>query len=130
MVPPLSSLSLALCHEALEGGGNHKMETSIAKKKLPLLLTSFTIHCLTKSFRFLFPNAKQVVPYCNFLVSRNCIMIYGAKPMCAPENLDSFASLTLYVCFAHSLRLLRSLSTFASLTPYARFARYPNSLPA
>ena len=25
MVPPLSALSLALCHEALEGGGNHKM---------------------------------------------------------------------------------------------------------
>ena len=30
---------------------------NIAKKKLPLLLTSFAIHCLTKSFRFLFPNA-------------------------------------------------------------------------
>ena len=27
MVPPLSALSLALCHEALEGCGNHKMET-------------------------------------------------------------------------------------------------------
>ena len=32
MVPHLSALSLALCHEALEGGGNHKMDTSIAKK--------------------------------------------------------------------------------------------------
>ena len=30
MVPQLSALSLALCHEALECGGNHKMETSIA----------------------------------------------------------------------------------------------------
>ena len=28
MVPPLSALSLALYHEALEGGGNHKTETS------------------------------------------------------------------------------------------------------
>ena len=28
MAPPLSALSLALCHEALEGGGNHKTETS------------------------------------------------------------------------------------------------------
>ena len=27
MVPPLSALYLALCHEALEGGGNHLMET-------------------------------------------------------------------------------------------------------
>ena len=34
MVPQLSVLSLALCHEALEGGGNHKTETSITKKKL------------------------------------------------------------------------------------------------
>ena len=33
MVPPLSALSLALCHEALEGGGNHKMETSISQKE-------------------------------------------------------------------------------------------------
>ena len=92
MVPPLSALSLALCHEALEGGGNHKMETSgiakrnfpscslrsqftasqkppllfpnakimepskwshqIRKKKLPLLLTPFAIHCLTKATAF------------------------------------------------------------------------------
>ena len=51
MVPLLSTLSLALCHEVLEGGGNHKIETSIAKK-LPLLLTSFAIHCLTKASAF------------------------------------------------------------------------------
>ena len=87
MVPQLSALSLALCHEALEGGGNHmvakrnfpscslrsqftasqklpllfpnakQMETKIwkpygRKKKLPLLLTSFAIHCLTKASAF------------------------------------------------------------------------------
>ena len=92
MVPPLSALSLALCHEVLEGGGNHKMETikyakrnfpscslrsqftasqkppllfpnakimepskcshQIRKKKLPLLLTPFAIHCLTKATAF------------------------------------------------------------------------------
>ena len=38
MVPPLSALSLALCHEALEGGGNHKME-------------SIAIHMVTISYR-------------------------------------------------------------------------------
>ena len=31
MVPPLSALSLALCHEVLEGGGNHH----IAKRNFP-----------------------------------------------------------------------------------------------
>ena len=48
MVPQLSALSLALCHEVLEGGGNHQ----IRKKKLPLLLTPFAIHCLTKATAF------------------------------------------------------------------------------
>ena len=48
----------------------------------------------------------------NPLKSRNGITIYGAKPIYAPENLDSFASLTLYVRFAHSIRSLRSLSKF------------------
>ena len=33
MVPPFSVLSLALCHEALEGGGNHKMKTIISQKE-------------------------------------------------------------------------------------------------
>ena len=33
MVPPLSALSLALCHEALEGGGSHKMKTIISQKE-------------------------------------------------------------------------------------------------
>ena len=32
MVPLLSALSLAFYHEALEGGENHLMETSIAKR--------------------------------------------------------------------------------------------------
>ena len=109
MVPPLSALSLALCHETLEGGGNHKMDTSIAKrnfpscslrsqftasqklpllfpnakhmesatgtskwepsdrkKKLPLLLTSFAIHCLTKASAF--------VPQCK--TSGNCQLLF------------------------------------------------------
>ena len=124
MVPQISSLSLALCHEVLEGGGNHKMKTSIAKrdfpscslrlqftasqklpllfpnaplvttnglylddlqanhlnptrsqhtkpvtgnqhrkKKLPLLLTSFAIHCLTKASAF--------VPQCGLVAPSN-----------------------------------------------------------
>ena len=33
MVPPLSALSLALYHEALEGGGSHKMKTIISQKE-------------------------------------------------------------------------------------------------
>ena len=33
MVPPLSALSLALYHEALEGGGNHKMGTIKSQKE-------------------------------------------------------------------------------------------------
>ena len=92
MVPLLSMLSLALCHEVLEGGGNQQMGTikyakrnfpscslhsqftasqkppllfpnakkmepskwshQIHKKKLPLLLTPFAIHCLTKATAF------------------------------------------------------------------------------
>ena len=44
MVPPLSALSLALCHEALEGGGNHKMETSIAKRNFPRETTTTFKH--------------------------------------------------------------------------------------
>ena len=55
MVPQLSALSLALCHEVLEGGGYHQ----IRKKKLPLLLTPFAIHCLTKATAF--------VPQCEIM---------------------------------------------------------------
>ena len=33
MVPLLSALSLALYHEALEGGGSHKMKTIISQKE-------------------------------------------------------------------------------------------------
>ena len=91
MVPPLS---LALCHEVLEGGGYQQMGTikyakrnfpscslrsqftasqkppllfpnakkwshQIRKKKLPLLLTPFAIHCLTKATAF--------VPQCEIM---------------------------------------------------------------
>ena len=57
MVPPLSALSLALCHEALEGGGNHKMDTSIAKRNFPScsLRLQFTA---SQKLPLLFPNAK------------------------------------------------------------------------
>ena len=55
MVPPLSVLSLALCHEVLEGGGYQQ----IRKKKLPLLLTPFAVHCLTKATAF--------VPQCEIM---------------------------------------------------------------
>ena len=68
MVPQLSVLSLALCHEALEGGGNHKtenqhhkketygdyrMETSIAKRNFcshQYLVTNILNAHITKKF--------------------------------------------------------------------------------
>ena len=58
MVPPLSMLSLALCYEALEGGENHKMETSIAKRNFPScsLRSQFTA---SQKPPLLFPNAKN-----------------------------------------------------------------------
>ena len=58
MVPPLSALSLALCHEALEGGGNHKMGTiKYAKRNFPScsLRSQFTA---SQKPPLLFPNAK------------------------------------------------------------------------
>ena len=59
MVPLLSALSLALCHEALEGCGNHKMETSIAKRNFPScsLHSQFTA---SQKLPLLFPNAKHM----------------------------------------------------------------------
>ena len=59
MVPLLSALSLALCHEALEGCGNHKMETSIAKRNFPScsLRSQFTA---SQKLPLLFPNAKHM----------------------------------------------------------------------
>ena len=72
MVPPLSALSLALCHEALEGGGNQQ----IRKKKLPLLLvrnslphkaTAFVPQCSTGA----------ILPFFGF---QKLYTIYGAKP--------------------------------------------------
>ena len=55
MVPPLSALSLALYHEALEGGGNHH----IAKRNFPScsLRLQFTA---SQKLPLLFPNAKQM----------------------------------------------------------------------
>ena len=42
MVPPLSALSLALCHEVLEGGGKHKMETIKSQKETSPMLKKIT----------------------------------------------------------------------------------------
>ena len=61
-MPPLSALSLALCHEALEGGGNQKIETSgIAKRNFPScsLRSQFTA---SQKPPLLFPNAKIMEP--------------------------------------------------------------------
>ena len=55
MVPPLSALSLALCHEALEGGGNHKTETIISQKETSPLAHFVRNSLPHKSFRFCSP---------------------------------------------------------------------------
>ena len=55
MVPPLSALSLALYHEALEGGGNQQMGT-IKSQKETSPLAHFVRNSLPhKSFRFCSP---------------------------------------------------------------------------
>ena len=62
MVPPLSALSLALYHEALEGGGNHKMGT-IKSQKETSPLAHFVRNSLPhKSFRFCSPMQKHMEP--------------------------------------------------------------------
>ena len=58
MVPPLSALSLALCHEVLEGGGYQQMGTiKYAKRNFPScsLRSQFTA---SQKPPLLFPNAK------------------------------------------------------------------------
>ena len=58
MVPPLSALSLALCHEVLEGDGNQSMGTiKYAKRNFPScsLRSQFTA---SQKPPLLFPNAK------------------------------------------------------------------------
>ena len=81
------------------------MEPSNTQKETSPLAHSVRNSLPHKSHRFCSPMRKR---WSHQLKSRNGIPIYGAKPIYAPENLDSFASLTLY----------------------ARCARYPNSLPA
>ena len=107
MVPPLSVLSLALYHEALEGGGNQSMGTiKYAKRNFP---NAKKLEPATGNQQMgtIFPPQCSSGPILPFFGFQKLYTIYGAKPIYAPENLDSFASLTLY----------------------ARFARYPNSLP-
>ena len=63
MVPPLSTLSLALCHEASEGGGYQQMGTiKYAKRNFPScsLRSQFTA---SQKPPLLFPNAKMMEPY-------------------------------------------------------------------
>ena len=62
MVPPLSALSLALYHEALEGGGNHKMETIISQKETSPLAHFVRNSLPHKSFRFCSPMLEKPIP--------------------------------------------------------------------
>ena len=62
MVPPLSALSLALYHEVLEVGGNHKMGT-IKSQKETSPLAHFARNSLPhKSFRFCSPMPNRWKP--------------------------------------------------------------------
>ena len=62
MVPPLSELSLALCHEALQGGGNQETET-IKSQKETSPLAHFVRNSLPhKSFHFCSPMQNKWKP--------------------------------------------------------------------
>ena len=69
MVPPLSALSLALCHEALEGGGNHKMETIRSKNHK---LGSYEINKVSLSCfddkRYILENGTNSYAYGHYLI--------------------------------------------------------------
>ena len=62
MVPQLSALSLALCHEALEGGGNHFMVTIILQKETSPLAHFVHNSLPHKSFRFCSPMLNRWKP--------------------------------------------------------------------
>ena len=131
MVPLLSALSLALCHEVLEGGGYQQ----IRKKKLPLLLTPFAIHCLTKATAFVPQCENNGAIYWSQLLLSHITWLASLAMQCeTPKayamNLIRYKEPSIYSRPRIWIRSLRSLFTFASFTPYARFARYPNSLPA
>ena len=124
MVPPLSALSLALYHEALEGGGNHKMETSIAnwqetvetskwepsnrKKKLPLLLTLFAIHCLTKASAF--------VPQCKNIWSQQ-LETSKWEPVTGNQQMGTIKSQKETSPLAHFVRNSRPHKSFRFCSP-------------
>ena len=59
MVPPLS---LALYHEALEGGGSHKMKTIISQKETSPLAHFVRNSLRHKSFRFCSPMQNRWKP--------------------------------------------------------------------
>ena len=83
MVPPLYALSLALCHEALEGGGYQQMETSIAKRNFPScsLRSQFTA---SQKLPLLFPNAKHMEPATGTIKSQKG----GAHSLCSLARTD------------------------------------------
>ena len=132
MVPLLSALSLALCHEVLEGGGYQQMGTiKYAKRNLPScsLRSQFTA---SQKPPLLFPSA-LVVPYCNFLVSiwtgfdkRACeldqihLSLLWQNGFCL--HMKHFGSLSLAKCFYVPKAYAKK-----ETSPLSRFAR--NSLP-
>ena len=75
MVAPLSALSFALCHEALEGGGYQQMGTiKYAKRNFPScsLREQFTA---SQKPPLLFPNAKHMEPAIGNCVILNALRI-------------------------------------------------------
>ena len=128
--PPLAHFirnSLPRCAPQCEKKWSQYKETIFWETIFPPPLAHFIRNSLPRCAPQCSPVIDLPVSGFNPLKSRNGITIYGAKPIYAPENLDSFASLTLYVRFAHSVRSLRSLSKF--FTRLGAYARTANPIP-
>ena len=139
MVPLLSALSLALCHEVLEGGGYQQMGTiKYTKRNFPScsLRSQFTA---SQKPPLLFPNA-LVVPYCNFLVSiwtgfdlarklayQIHLSLLWQNGFCL--HMKHFGSLSLAKCFyvpkAYAKKETSPLSSFArNSLPHKKASRF------
>ena len=88
-----------------------------------------------KSHRFCSPMRNNGAIYWSQLLVSHITCLASLAMQCeTPKayamNLIRYKEPSIYSRPRIWIRSLRSLFTFASLTPYARFARYPNSLPA
>ena len=91
MVPQLSALSLALCHEVLEGGGYQQMGTIISQKETSPLAHSVRNSLPHKSHRFCSPMRKKWSQYKETIFWETIFppplahFIRNSLPRCAPQ---------------------------------------------